>query len=367
MSVRKVGPKAYEVRWREGGRESRSRSRTFTRKSDADRFNDEVKRRKRMGTLADLDAGTESLNEFVKTWARVRSQRLAASTLRRYAEVYDTHVEPRLGDHQLREITPDVIGDFAADLDAAGVGKPTIRKALYILSSVLKLAVVRRRVPMNPVQFVEKPHQQSRRVRPLAPIVVEAICSLLGPRDRMLVRVLAYGGSRPFEALRLEWPDVRPKTMRLVDTKRKTERVVRLLDILGADLAEYRMAVGRPTAGYVFPRRDGALWHDTDYRNWRRRVFQPAVVAAGAGQYVQAGKTRRYVGPRPYDLRHSFVSLLVAEGLDIANVAKQAGHTVEECARTYVHVFEEFDPAEKVPADEAIRRARGEIQQRRSA
>ena len=30
----------------------------------------------------------------------------------------------------------------------------------------------------------------------------------------------------------------------------------------------------------------------------------------------------------------------------------------EECPRTYAHVFEEFDPAERMPAEEAIRAAR---------
>lgn len=44
----------------------------------------------------------------------------------------------------------------------------------------------------------------------------------------------------------------------------------------------------------------------------------------------------------------------------MAEVARQAGHSVEECLRTYVHVFEEFDPGEHVPAEEAIRGARSQ-------
>jgi hypothetical protein len=46
------------------------------------------------------------------------------------------------------------------------------------------------------------------------------------------------------------------------------------------------------------------------------------------------------------------------EGLSIAEVARQAGHSVEECARTYVHVFEEFDPGDRTPAERAIEAAR---------
>ena len=53
---------------------------------------------------------------------------------------------------------------------------------------------------------------------------------------------------------------------------------------------------------------------------------------------------------RPYDLRHSFVSLLIHEGVSIVEVARQAGHSPEECLRTYAHTFEEFDrPSARQP------------------
>jgi type IV secretory pathway TraG/TraD family ATPase VirD4 len=45
----------------------------------------------------------------------------------------------------------------------------------------------------------------------------------------------------------------------------------------------------------------------------------------------------------------------------IAYVAAQAGHSAEECARTYLHLFDEHrdvDPADRVSAEDAIRVAR---------
>jgi hypothetical protein len=51
----------------------------------------------------------------------------------------------------------------------------------------------------------------------------------------------------------------------------------------------------------VFPRADGDPWTDADYRNWQKRIFRPAVEAAGLAL------------SRPYDLRHAFVSALFAE------------------------------------------------------
>ena len=84
----------------------------------------------------------------------------------------------------------------------------------------------------------------------------------------------------------------------------------------------------------------------TAYQNWRRRVYAPAAEAAGVEQ------------ARPYDLRHSFVSLLIAEGHNVVEVARQAGHSPKMALDTYAHVFEEFDPTERVDAANRIRKAR---------
>ena len=73
-----------EVRWEEGGRH---RSRTFERWGDAEAFEDEIKRRKRLGPLAGSVIQTEmTLGEFVRTdWLPFYAEpNLDEETLRRY-------------------------------------------------------------------------------------------------------------------------------------------------------------------------------------------------------------------------------------------------------------------------------------------
>jgi site-specific recombinase XerD len=53
---------------------------------------------------------------------------------------------------------------------------------------------------------------------------------------------------------------------------------------------------------------------------------------------------------RPYDLRHSFCSLLLSEGLTLHEVARQAGHGPDMTLRTYGHVLEEPAGAKRVSA-----------------
>jgi len=130
------------------------------------------------------------------------------------------------------------------------------------------------------------------------------------------------------------------------DTKTRQRRTVTLLAPLAADLAEWRMRCGRPGPdALVFPARDGAPWTEDRWRNWRKRIFQPAARALGLER------------ARPYDLRHSFVSLLIAEGKTVVEVARRAGHAPTMSLDTYAHVFGEL-AGERQSAEALIRAAR---------
>jgi integrase len=216
MSVERVvrtdGGVVWRVRWRQAGR---NRSKVLGRKRDAEAFDAEITRRKRTGKLAQLDAGKEPLADFGEEWWRLHAEpNLARSTLKGYASIWDAHVLPRLGSIPLRELTPDVANRFRLELEAAGVGPTSIRKALVLLQGVLQRACEWGRLASNPAAIVRKPvRPRARTIVPLAPERVEAIrFALLGCgriRDATLVSVLAYAGLRPGEALALRWTHVR--------------------------------------------------------------------------------------------------------------------------------------------------------------
>ena len=179
---------------------------------------------------------------------------------------------------------------------------------------------IRPLVRSNPGRAVRKPRTQLRRaVVPLAPETVEAIRSHLpdhGHRDgATLVSLLGYAGLRPEEALAVQW----------------------------------RLAPARPPDdAFRFP---GATpqrpCRDHDYRNWRKRHFRPAAIEAGAPN------------GRPYDLRHSFASLMLHEGrVGIVDLASQLGHSPTMTLNTYGRVIAELREAPKRSAAEQIERAR---------
>jgi integrase len=355
----KNGRRSYRVRWREAGRGSKAHTRSFDRYEDAVRFETETRRRKQLGELATYEAGKATLDEFAREWwKRYASTELARKTQEVYASAWDLHVLPRLGGLQLRQLTPGVVAEFQSELRSAGVGEPTIRKTLALLQAVCREAVTWGRLASNPVKPVRKRAVVRKQVgRALLPEAIERLRrEVPTDRDAALVSVLAYAGLRPGEALGLRWGDIGERTIlveraaslgEIKSTKTRATRSVRMVAPLKAELAELRMRCGRPDDDeLVFPAHDGNPWDADDWKNWRNRAFLPAVAKAGLGHV------------RPYDLRHSFVSLLIAEGRSIVDVARQAGHSATMALDTYGHVFDELEGTERISAEDAIREAR---------
>lgn len=390
MSVHREA-ESWRVKWRENGRQ---RTRSFSRKSDAETWDREVKRRQQLGQLAvqQLTERGPSLGEWItERWAPEHGVSLARRTREAYASAYSVHVAPWLDDVPIRDLTVSRLRAWQADRVAAGVSSETIRKARTFLSSVFRHAAESEAILSNPLALVRAPRGDHREeVIALAPRTVEEIRFALSRpmpshvapgarsgqprrayempdkrsattrlRDAALVSLLAYGGLRPSEAGALRWNDVRERTIlvqRATDddgtiksTKGRKSRTVRLLAPLADDLREWRLAAGRPAGrGLIFPRSDGGAWTKEDWGNWRSRSWRSACERGGLDDL-----------PRPYDLRHSFASLLLAEGRTVHYVASQLGHSPTLTLDTYGHVLAEFADAERIDAEAEIAAARG--------
>jgi integrase len=294
MSVERVkrnsGDVVWRIRWRQYGH---NRARRFSTKRDAADFDAEVRRQRRAGSLAVLDAGTETLGEYViGTWARTHASTLAPKTRQHYAGLYDHHLRPYLGSVALREITAEVVGGWQADRLAAGAGPVAVRHAIDLLGSIIEHAFVNGRLSGNPVRRLKRARLPRREEgQALSPATIEAMRGRLDPRDATLISVLAYAGLRPGEALGLRWADVRERTLLIqrsislgeeADTKTGQHRTVRLLAPLAVDLRSWRLAAGRPDDHeFVFPGMHGKPWTPAAYQSWRRRAFARATRAAG--------------------------------------------------------------------------------------
>lgn len=355
------GKVVWQVMWRDT--DGRQRAESFPTKRDAQRRDEEIRDLKWRGKVEAADAGAESLRVAAEAWwADHVEPTLAPSTTLSYAHVLDRHLMPRLGEVPIREIDSARVVALQRELRAERVGAAMSHRVLMVLSGILRHAVIRGRIDRNPVQPVRVPQPKRKRaIRPLAPATIEAIRGHMLARDdaasATLVSVLAYAGLRPGEATALVWEHVgrhtllveqaRSDTPETKETKTGTIRTVNLLGPLADDLRAWRLRSGRPAEDRpIFPRSDGDHWRADDYRNWRRRRFDPAAAAGGAA------------GARPYDLRHSFASLMVQVGYSPVELAAELGHSPTLTLNTYAHLFSEFARGERIDPEAAILSAR---------
>ncbi|HEX8104401.1 MAG TPA: site-specific integrase [Solirubrobacteraceae bacterium] len=352
---------AFEVRWRENGRQ---RSRQFDRKGDAERWDAEVKRRRQLGPLAvqHLTSRGPTLAEWIDTrWSPEHGANLEASTLETYAHDWKVRVEPWLGHLPLQDVTVGRLREWQAQRLADGVTPDSIIKARTVLSSVLRHAAESEAIAGNPLSLVRPPKRAHRdEAQALTPAQVEAIRARLDARSALIVSLLAYAGLRPGELRALRWSDVRDRTIlvqraadpdaRAKSTKgSRRARTVRLLPALRADLDDYRASTPASGRAAIITGLD-AGWTRAQWNDWRNDHWRPACRAAGLAD-----------PPRPYDLRHSFASLLLAEGRTVHDVAKQLGHSAEMTLRVYGHVIDEYaglDQHERPSAEHEIATAR---------
>lgn len=351
--VRKSGRiVGYQVRWREG---DRNRSRNFDAggagKKLAGDFDTEMRRLRQAGELVvQLDRRRLTVEDLYWDWLERVAPGLAAKTRQTYATQLALRVLPDFGHRRVSQIEVRDVERWIAKMRAAGDRDPTILMACAVLQALLTMAVRDGVIAVNPVAQARKPRAaRTRNPHLVKPISVERMRAFLieeaTPRDVLVLELLAYAGLRPeSEAVALPWRRVRDRSLLVQDTKRKRERSVMLLAPLAESLAAARSSATGPL---VVPTSAGGAWSEHDWRNWRRRVFAPAATAAGLP-----------ADTRPRDLRGSFVSLLVHEGRNIVEVARQVGHSPEVCLRDYAQVFDEQDPDHRKPAGQVIAEAR---------
>lgn len=384
----------WRVRWREPGGKLRSQS--FASKSEASAFDTDVKARKRR--LEPLPAPTSyTLARAWEDWLKSRRGKRAPATIAGHEALWKAHIEGTslaatpigllAADPQIVEEHLDTLKSKDAQnaklpaAEQAELGDASKRRLMMVLSAVFRRAVANRKIQSNPIREMEKPRgTPERTTRPFPPILIERIRRQLlvagAETDNeiraegyaCLISLIAYGGLRPAEALALQVRDIGQNIItvdkavtqgtaksKVGHTKTKRKRPVPLAAPLASDLAAWLDTLGNPNDTQpVIPSSIGKVWTLSMYRNWRRRIWKPAVEALAAADPNLDWLSKS----RPYDCRHSFVSLQLRSGVPPVEVARAAGHGVEVMYRHYAEVIEELAGQPQSPADEQIFRAR---------
>jgi hypothetical protein len=246
------------------------------------------RRAKRAGQLNRLDAGKETLDNYVEyTWAPIHLAPLAPKTRELYAGLYDKHISPWLGSYQLRQLTPEDHRPLA--------GQPARRWRSDRVDPQEPDAARR-----NPSARVggRTDHEQPAAPRAQGSAGRERRSSPAGTSDdrsdmQRSEAARLHGGAfarvRRTETTGSTRPtlgDVGERTLTVHSPKthrhRQQPRSVRLLAPLAQDLREWRLLSGRPNDNApLIPGGDGGEWTEVGYRLWSQRAWATALSDAG--------------------------------------------------------------------------------------
>ena len=322
------------------------RSRTFTRKVDADRHAARIAVDLEAGEWLDPRRSRMRLEEWASRW-RATQIDLRRSTLARLDSTLTHHVVPAFGARELRSITNADVREWVTRMTAEGLSASSTRKAYFALSQMLAAAVADRRLSHNPAEDVPLPVEHHGDQRFLTAGEVATLADAIYPRYRALVLVAVYGGGLRFgecAALRRRHVDllrgrldVRETLVdvdgRLTFGPTKTKRGKRVVPIPRSLVTELEHHQGE----YVEPDGDALLFTSTTGTPLRRAGFRrnwwlPAVAEAGLSPL------------KFHELKHTFVALAIAAGADAKQVSVRAGHSsVAFTLDRYGHLYDDAE------------------------
>jgi len=321
------GAVRYRARVKSHGRYVATR--VFERKADAVAWEQDQRRRLRLGEWIDPRRGQVPLSLVAADWLGSRG-----SVKRRTREsdeaAWRNYIAPRFGNWPVASITAAEVSGWVGSLVVRGLAPSTATRALATLRSVLAFAVADARIQHNVAAVVHAP--TSGRVRREGQILtieeLRALTRACKGRYRDVVPMLALAGLRWGELAGLQVGDrvsVPGPGLRLrrtvlasggggalyLDTlKNNRARTVPL--VLELVPVVDRWSAGKAPDAWLFDApQGGPLWES----NWKRSVgWNAATSAVGVP------------GFRVHDLRHTAASVWLAAGADPKVVQRVLGH-----------------------------------------
>jgi hypothetical protein len=146
----------------------RERSRSFSRKVDAERFLTTVESGKLQGTWTDPARGKVTFAAWLETWWTTAAD-LRPSTRARDRSYFNSLILPRFGATPLAAITQPAVQAWVADLLARGLAAETVVKAYQLLGRTMTAAINADMLARSPCRAVRLPKIERQEMRFLTP------------------------------------------------------------------------------------------------------------------------------------------------------------------------------------------------------
>ena len=288
---------------------------------------------------------------WLRTWYELYAKpNVRTATANRYQLIIEQYTVPRIGNIKLKKLTTRHLQKLYKELLESGrihVGKnqdkglstTTVHSVHLMLHCALDRAVKERLISRNPCEdcIVPKPRKLDMKILP-----PEHMKAYLEAADRRGLLPMFYlelvSGLRKGELVALRWDDldVKSKTISvsrqyvrnpdgsLELTRPKTENSIRLVSIPQTAVDLLIQEHGKhPDSPYLFPSPlTGEMYHPDSVVNLHKKILRDAGL-----EHL-----------RFHDLRHTFATTALQNGVDVKTVSSMLGHyDAGFTLRTYTH------------------------------
>lgn len=270
------------------------------------------------GAITIAQFGTRFLSEYVR-------QHCKARTAEEYRRALELHINPMLGQQRIADLTRADVARLHHQLRDRPYQS---NRNLAVLSKMMNLAEQwgLRSDGSNPIRHIKK-HREEKRERSLSSSELKKLGAALAsvqasgenPFAIAAIWLLILTGARLSEILNLRWAhvDIENSVLRLPDSKTGAKSIF---------LNDAAIALLR-----TVPRLDG-----NGYVIVGKKLGSPMVNLQNPWRRLRSAAGLADV--RIHDLRHSFASVAVGEGMSLPMLGKLLGHTQPATTARYAHL-----------------------------
>lgn len=293
-----------------------------------------------------------TVEAFLKSWLAGKAGDLRPESMRRYSDVVNRHLIPKLGRHGLNKLTAAQVQAAYTSLRASGLSGTTLNLIHGVLHTSLRAALKQGLVVRNVSELIDVPRRSTGEMHALTrDEAMRLLDAAKGDPIEAFYVVALTAGLRLGELQALRWRDVDLDRRRLkvaatfqgfedaepVFASPKTERSRREvhLSALAVDALRAhrtRQIEQRLQAGVLWQDHDlvfaNGLGRPLDGNNIRTRSFARLLKRAGLPSM------------RFHTLRHSAATLLMSQGVPVKVASEMLGHAdITTTLRIYSHVL----------------------------
>lgn len=261
----------------------------------------------------------------------------------------DRWIYPALGDLRMPDITAANISALLLAMQTKGKAHATVIKTYTVLNSLFKMAYLTDVIPKNPMDKVERPKQRKDEVHATEPeaYTIEEVQHIFACLEKeplkwqALIRLLIDTGVRRGECCGLQWKDIdfKENTITIAGNLCYTARKGVYLDVPKngktrtidvdpevLDLLQ-QLHVQRAEQGIISP-----------YVFTKNNSSEPMHPQSPTRYLKKFSEQYGIDDLHPHKLRHTFASIAITNGADVASVSEKLGHSDKAVTlRMYTH------------------------------